>query len=114
MDITDKSVHTWNFLAEKFAAEQEGVIVGKMMSAPALKYAGKVFVFHSTMGGSVGLGCRLGRDFDVAKLGLNDWQYLAPFKTKPPMKDWIITGIADVDRWEELAQTALDLARKNS
>ena len=93
-------------------AHHEGVAHGKMMSADALTWRGKVFAFHSTKGGSIGLGCRLGRTFDIPPLGLTDWQHLAPFKTKPPMKDWIVVGYADRDRWFDIVQAALTVAQE--
>jgi len=101
----------WERLATRLVVEETDVAHGKMMSAPAVTQNGKVFAFFSTKGGIVGLGCRLGRTFEVASLGLAEWQHLAPFKTKPPMKDWIVAGPADASRWEELAETALAQAR---
>ncbi len=82
------------------------------MSADALTYRSKVFVFFSTKGGRVGLGGRIGREIDPATLGLRDWQHLAPFKTKPPMKDWIVAGIGDVDEWMPLTLFCLDKCRE--
>lgn len=102
----------WDSLAGQCELQNPGVERGKMMSADALKWRGKVIAFYATKGGLEGLGCRLGRDFDIASLGLGNWQYLAPFKTKPPMKDWIVAGAADQARWPELIATALHLAQK--
>ena len=101
----------WTALSQRYAAEHDGVEIGRMMSAQALTYLGRVFAFHSTKGGGIGLGCRLGRDFPFADLKLNDWRHLAPFKTKPPMKDWIVVGEADVGRWPELLDLALSVAK---
>lgn len=81
-----------------------------MMSAPALAHNGKVYAFFSTKGGGIGLGLRLGRDFDFDSLGVA-WQHLAPFKTKPPMKDWILVSFEDAAQWEALADQALVIAR---
>ncbi|MCB2134841.1 MAG: hypothetical protein KDE08_02680 [Rhodobacteraceae bacterium] len=102
---------TWARLLTRFAAEETDVAAGCMMSAEALTFASKVFAFYSTKGGRIGLGCRLGRDYPIASLGLGDWQYLAPFKTKPPMRDWIVAGVGDLEKWPELCALALDLAR---
>lgn len=99
-------------LAREMVAGEPGVTRGKMMSADALTYGGKVFAFFSTKGGRVGLGFRLGRDYDIERLDLKDWQHLAPFKTKPPMKDWIVAGEGDGLRWPDLLQTSLRLARQ--
>ena len=104
-------VERWRSLAARYVEMYPGVEHGKMMSAEALTWRGKVFVFLSTKGGRIGLGCRLGRDFNVAALNLDDWQHLAPFKTKPPMKDWIVAGGANLNRWDELTKTALELTQ---
>ncbi|MEM7644366.1 MAG: hypothetical protein AAF366_17850 [Pseudomonadota bacterium] len=109
--MSDLLLDAWTDLADRFTAEQAGVERGRMMSAESLTYGGKVFVFHSTKGGRPGLGCRLDRNFDIASLDLTDWQHLAPFKTRPPMKDWIVAGAGDLPRWPLLAETALTLAR---
>lgn len=101
----------WRALAERALAANPDIAPGRMMSAQALTHAGKVFAFHSTKGGRAGLGCRLGRDFDVAGLGLTDWQHLAPFRTKPPMRDWIVAGAGDLARWPGLIDAALRIAR---
>ena len=105
----------WQGLAANLVATDPDVAPGKMMSADALTFSGKVFAFFSTKGGRVGLGCRLGRNFDVSTLGLTDWQHLAPFKTRPPMKDWIVAGEGDLARWPALMRAALEVAqgRKN-
>ena len=52
------------------------------------------------------------RETDFDALGLTDWQHLAPFKTKPPMKDWIVAGIGDRARWGALMDLAYDVARQ--
>lgn len=81
------------------------------MSADALTYKGKVFAFLSTKGGRVGMGCRVGRDTDLKRFQLTDWQHLTPFKTKPPMKDWIVVGRGDLDLWGLLAEHCLNSFR---
>ncbi|MEM9269285.1 MAG: hypothetical protein AAGA78_10160 [Pseudomonadota bacterium] len=104
----------WLDLKSAFLARHQDVEEGRMMSAEALTHRGKVFCFYSTKGGRVGLGCRVGRDQDVEALGLQDWQHLAPFRTRPPMKDWIVAGLDDAARWERLGTVALELARKGA
>ncbi|MEM9717567.1 MAG: hypothetical protein AAF826_13720, partial [Pseudomonadota bacterium] len=88
--MTDVSAlsEAWLDASAAFLLRNPDVDTGRMMSADALVYKGRVFAFFSTKGGRVGLGCRLGRDYDFDSLDLVDWQHLAPFKTKPPMKDW--------------------------
>ncbi len=104
--------HVWTHLAERLVDAHQDVAHGRMMSAPAVTCGGKVFAFYSGKEGMQGLGIRLGRDYDIDSLGLTDWAYLAPFKTKPPMKDWIIVGSGQADRWADLSEIALDLMRK--
>lgn len=101
----------WMELSDACIAANGDVTRGKMMSADALTFDGKVFAFWSTKGGRTGLGCRLGRDCSVDALGLSDWQHLAPFKTRPPMKDWIVVGVNDAAHWQRLIGLALDKAR---
>ena len=100
----------WDLLSHRFADTHKGVAPGKMMSADALTYGGKVFAFFTTKGGRVGLGCRVGRDYPIDALSISDWQHLAPFKTKPPMKDWIVVGEGDLDAWERVMDAAYEVA----
>lgn len=79
---------------------------GRMMSANAVTRNGKVFAFCSTKGGREGLGLRIPRDVDLSAFALTDWQHLAPFKTRPPMKDWIVVGREDRDKWVPLGRLA--------
>lgn len=102
----------WRTLADRLVADHADIAHGKMMSAEALTHGGKVFAFFSTKGGRCGLGCRLGRDYPFETLGLTDWQHLAPFRSKPPMKDWIVAGAGDAEHWNKLAGEALTIARK--
>ena len=110
----DDAEELWQALCARMVHEHPGEVEpGRMMSASALTHGGKVFCFHSTKGGIVGLGCRLGRDYPVESLGLSDWRHLAPFRSKPPMKDWIVAGIGDCGQWERLANAALEIAKRN-
>ena len=103
--VTD--VELWTALAAELVAREKGVSHGKMMSSDAVTFGGRVFAFHTGKGRFEGLGIRLGRTFDVDALALSSWEYLAPFKSKPPMKDWILVGPAERKRWPELARLAL-------
>ena len=100
-------VTVWRALAETLVAKEAGVRRGKMMSSDAITFGGKVFAFYTSKGRFKGLGVRLGRDYHVEDLKLADWEYLAPFKSKPPMIDWILVGDRHSDRWAELARLAL-------
>jgi len=109
--IATSDLALWRSLAEMLVATESDVAHGKMMSSEAVTFGGRVFAFYTTKGRFEGLGLRLGRDYDVAGLKLGAWQYLSPFKSKPPMKDWILVGPADRERWPELTALALKLAR---
>ena len=102
----------WERLCEHMLGKWPNVTRGRMMSAPALLHEGKVFVFFSARGGRAGLGCRLGREYPFETQGLIDWQHLAPFRSRPPMKDWIVAGMGDSARWEFLAEEALAIASR--
>ena len=104
-NLTD--VELWKNLAAELVAREKGVGHGKMMSSDAVTFGGRVFAFYTGTGRFEGLGVRLGRTFDVDALALSSWGYLAPFKSKPPMKDWILVGPAERKRWPELARLAL-------
>ena len=104
-------VEHWKALAAELVAREKGVSHGKMMSSDAVTFGGRVFAFYTGTGRFEGLGIRLGRAFDVDRLALSSWEYLAPFKSKPPMKDWILVGPAERERWPELARLALKQMR---
>ena len=107
----DSDLVRWQRLADDLVANQAGVERGRMMSSDAVTFGGKVFAFYTTKGRFAGLGVRLGREVDVFSLKLAEWEYLAPFKTKPPMMDWILIGSGDRDRWPEMAGLGLDIMR---
>lgn len=110
---TEKAQKVWTFLCARLLDAHGDVVPDKMMSADALTHGGKVFTFFSTKGGGIGLGCRLGRDYPFDTLPTQNWQFLAPFKTKPPMKDWIVCTMDAAEHWDFLADEALRLARLN-
>lgn len=105
---SDDLLASWTALRDRMLAMNPDVDQGCMMSADALTYKGKVFAFFSTKGGRVGLGCRIGRDTDLSQFNLSDWQHLAPFRSKPPMKDWIVIGSGNRERWGALAEHCLN------
>lgn len=84
--------------------QQAEVILGKMMSSPGLKYNNRVFAFfHKEQ-----MTFKLGDDFDPASWGLTDVGPLSPFKTKPPLKGWLVVGSLHQDQWPTLAELALE------
>ncbi|MEM8743402.1 MAG: hypothetical protein AAGF14_02070 [Pseudomonadota bacterium] len=103
---------SWDTLATHLIETEHDVERGRMMSADAVTCGGKVFAFRSSKTGTEGLGVRLGRDYDFASLPTQDWTHLAPFKAKPPMKDWVMVSDMDARHWPELAGIALTLMRE--
>ncbi len=100
-------------IADELVAANDGVEHGRMMSAPAVTWGGKVFAFYSRRGGPLGMGFRLGRDYEFGTLPVKDWAHLAPFKTKPPMRDWIKVADKDSDHWPQIAELALARMRES-
>lgn len=91
-------------VADAMVASHDGVEHGRMMSHPAIAYRGKVFAFQGSRGD---MGFRLGAGFDFSEFGVAKVELLAPFKTKPPMKDWFRIAADDARHWPELAERAL-------
>ena len=112
MKHDDPAFAEWRSLSAAFLTTHPEVRTGNMMRSPALALHGKVFAFFTIHGGRTGLGVRLGRDTDFDALNMTNWQHLAPFRTKPPMKDWIVSGVADRARWPGLMDLAFDVARR--
>jgi hypothetical protein len=107
----DSDLAAWRKLADRLIAGEAAVERGRMMSSDAVTFNGKVFAFYTASGRFAGLDVRPGKDVDVFSLQLKDWEYLAPFKSKPPMMDWILIGAKDRARWSEMAHLALDIMR---
>lgn len=89
-------------LVEEYT-QKEGVTIGKMMSAPALQYRGKVFAFFH----KGAMTFKLGKQFDPEAFGLREWSYLSPFKNKPPMRGWLVVQAQEKDQWPYLTELAL-------
>lgn len=94
---------TYQAICTSLTARDTDIVEGKMMRSPGLKYKGKVFAFYN----EEQMGFRLGKQFDPETVHLQEWEWLSPFKTKPPMKAWYLIPAAHADRWPELAQLAL-------
>ncbi len=94
-------------ITDKFTNADPLVQIGKMMSAPALKYNDKVFLFfHKTE-----MGFRLGPNFDAIKFGLLNPKPLSPFKSKPPLKGWVIVTHEESNQWDMLSTLALEFTK---
>ena len=74
------------------------VQLGKMKSAPRLKFENKVFAFFS----KDSMGFRLGNNFDPNKFGIRNAKLLNPLKKKPPLKGWYIHEYDESDYWKML------------
>lgn len=96
-------------IVEEFTNTNTDVMPGKMMSSPALKYKGKVFAFFWNNQMTFKLG--KGRDLE-AEFGISDYEFLSPFKNKPPMNGWYVVPSQYADQWSALTQEALFLMEK--
>lgn len=83
--------------------EQDDVFLGKMMSAPGLKYRNKVFAFYYQEKMCFKLVTT--KSLDALEV---PYELLNPFKTKPPLKGWFIIDAEFSMHWEMLAKEALE------
>lgn len=95
-------------IRQKLCLEFIEVSEGKMMSSPAIHYNKKVFAFLSKTNKMV---FKLGKNAPlVADIELVEFN---PFKNKGPLTGWYEVDYAYHSSWEELAELALNLARKS-
>lgn len=79
----------------------------KMMSAEGIGIIKKVVAFFYRDA----MVFKLGKDFKPDENGISNWEFLNPFKNKPPMKAWfIIPYDGGVNYWEFLLEKAIDFA----
>lgn len=93
----------FNKLVKK-ESQRNYVKLGKMMSAPGIRYKDKNYAFFF----KEKVGFKLGKEFNIDGYELSQWEHLSPFKTKPPLTAWYIIGVDDVHVWEEFAALAFD------
>lgn len=91
-------------IVSNLTSTDDNIHLGKMMSAPGLKYKDKVFAFFTK---EESMGFRLGDSFDIQKAGVKNPKQLSPFKTKPPLKNWWIVNKEEMSLWEQLTENAL-------
>ncbi len=91
-------------IGDKLIKRHNGVVHGKMMSSPGLKYKNKVFAFYYNQE----MTFRLGKGFDLRSFGINKYSLLSPFKNKPPLAAWFNVPYEYQGQWEELAEIALE------
>ena len=84
-------------------ARSDEIQAGKMMSAEAITYRGKVFAFFSR---SQNMVFKLGKDFDPDSVGY-EMQVFNPFKNRPPLNGWFEVAYAEKEQWSVLTEQAL-------
>ena len=93
----------FNTIATEFVKNKQGVVLGKMMSSPGLKFNNKVFAFYH----KDKMGFRLGPAFNLSANGIKHAEPLSPFKTKPPLKGWYMIDVVESGLWPLLTEEAL-------
>ena len=96
-------------LFDQMIEEEEDVQPGVMMREPALTRNKKVFAFYYA--DKKCMCFKLGKGFLIEEYGVNEYEFLSPFKNKPPMLGWFMVSEQYVDVWPELTEVALDLMR---
>ena len=100
----EKEESLYLVIGDKLIKKHNGIVHGKMMSSPGLKYKNKVFAFYYNQE----MTFRLGKGFDLNTLGINKYSLLSPFKNKPPLAAWFNIPYEYQHQWEELAEIALE------
>ncbi len=96
-------------LFDQLIEENSDVDPGVMMREPALKCKGKVILFYYADANAMCF--KLGKEYAIEGHGITDYEFLSPFKNKPPMYAWFMVGDQDQSLWEELAHVALEAMR---
>ena len=85
----------------------QDVTLGKMMTSPALKYRNEVFLFFH----NESMTFKLYDPKELEPFGIKEFTFLSPFKSKPPLKNWLIISPDYADQWESLSDHTLEIAR---
>jgi hypothetical protein len=93
-----------NLCEQLCQSDAEHITPGKMMSAPALKYKGKVFLFFSKPEHMV---FKLGKDFNIDQASYPGIAPFNPFKNKGPLAGWFQVPYSSKTHWPDLAQQSL-------
>ncbi|MCH4887627.1 hypothetical protein EZV73_08585 [Acidaminobacter sp. JC074] len=96
-----------NDLFMKMKLIDDQVEMGKMMSCDGLTYHGKVFCFEY----KDKMVFKLGKGYDIKKHGIEEFEYLNPFKNKGPMMAWFEVKDHYADKYESLAKVALEVMK---
>lgn len=102
----DQEESLFNEIAEMLEGREADVTLGKMMSSPGILYRGKNIAFYHHL--EKEMVFKLGKGFQPESVGLEHWRYLNPFKNKAPMKAWFQVGYQEHEKWEQLAELALE------
>ena len=95
----------FNSIAEKMSAEFVDVDRGPMMSSPGIRKKGRVIAFFYENK----MVFKLGKHRDLeSEFGIKRFEYLSPFKNKPPMKGWFIIDVDYISLWSDLASEAYE------
>ncbi len=91
-------------ICDTLISKNSNITHGRMMASPGLKYKNKIFAFFHNNA----ITFKLGKEFDPEKNGIKRWDYLSPFKNKPPMKAWFELPYSEKNKWEAMAFLALE------
>ena len=94
---------------ESFLNQNKEAEDAKMMSAPGVGFGTKVFAFYFRDA----MIFKLGKDFVPQDEGISNWDYLNPFKNKPPMKAWFVIPFEGGKQyWKRLCEKAFENIQK--
>ena len=94
----------FSIIADNMIKSEQDLSFGKMMSCSAITYKWKVIAFFYRDK----MVFKLGKDY-----GLKDgWEYLNPFKNKPPMIGWYV--VCDSNEWKSLAKISFKINKNGN
>ena len=99
----------YEHLFDAFIESDSDIEPGVMMREPAVMYKSKVFMFYYAKQQS--LCFKLGKGFLIEEY-VDRFEFLSPFKNKPPMYAWYLVSEDDAHVWEDLAEVALENMRR--
>ncbi len=98
----DREEQLFRMICDKLVQKHDYVAPGKMMSSPGITIRKKVFAFYHKQQ----MIFKLGKQFEPASHGIDNFSLLSPFKTKPPLAGWFCIPFEHSDKWEALAEQA--------
>lgn len=100
---TTKAENRFFEIASILSGEDKKIAIGNMMSSPGIKYKNKVIAFYH----KDEMVIRVGKNADIAELGITNPKFLSPFKSKPPMTGWICLSYGERSKWKKISRVAL-------